>query len=69
MSKNDEKGWLSVKYNRLPLGGVISVPRPSNITLFKKSLEAQGLKEKEDFTARSQGNNCIIRRLTLTSMK
>lgn len=69
MSKSDEKGWLSVKYNRLPLGGVINVPRPSNITQFKKSLEARGLKEKEDFTARSEGNLCIIRRLTSTVMK
>lgn len=65
-----ENDWLAVEYNRLQVGGVLKVARPSNTTLFKRyKLEARGLKDKEDFVAYSRENHCIIRRLTLTLMK
>lgn len=67
--RENESGWMSVEYNLLPLGGVMRVPRPANITLFKHKLEARGLKDKEDFTARGQDKDCVIRRLTLKPMK
>lgn len=70
MSQKDDNGWMAVEYNRLPVGGVLKVGRPSNTTLFKRyTLETRGLKDKEDFVADSRGNHCIIRRLTLTPMR
>lgn len=67
---SNETDWLAVEYNRLPLGGVLKMPRPSNTTLFKRQkLEERGLKDKVDFVADSRKNHCIIRRLTLTPMK
>jgi hypothetical protein len=58
-----------VEYNLLPLGGIIRVARPSNVTQYKRALEARGLTDKQDFTAQARGNFCVIKRLTFTKMK
>jgi hypothetical protein len=68
MSEKKELSWLAVEYNRQPVGGVVKVPRPSNITIFKRSLESDSLKDKVDFVASCRGNHCFIRRLTLNPM-
>lgn len=60
---------LAIKYNALPEGGVIELPRPSSQGNVHRMLHKRRLRKLEDYQLRVEKNRCFIRKLSNTLMR
>lgn len=60
---------IARRYNELPIGRVILLPRVYHITNFRRRLESRGLTYRVDFKVYHQGRHCVIRRLRESEMQ